>query len=268
MDDIEAEYNKYWETQMFFENEELDSWGLDLDEVFTSCYNLSSPDQTGSHDGSGSPDGARKSSSPADKNIIMERNRRKRFNERLYALRSEVPNITKMDKASIIKDAIGYIQELQEQERRMLAEITELELRSQDTSPMSEITQDDYLVLNNGKRMKRTTSSSSISSAGPPDKLSIEVMELKVCEVGERNQVISITCSNCKGRDTIVTLCKLFDSLNLKVMSANITCLSGSLLHTLFVEIDELNSAQLKEKIELSIVELASTISPTSSASF
>lgn len=32
-----------------------------------------------------------------------------------------------MDKASIIKDAISYIQELQEQERRIQGEITQLE---------------------------------------------------------------------------------------------------------------------------------------------
>lgn len=34
-----------------------------------------------------------------------------------------------MDKASIIKDAIDYIQELHEQERRIQAEISELELK-------------------------------------------------------------------------------------------------------------------------------------------
>ena len=45
----------------------------------------------------------------------------------------------KMDKASIIKDAIEYIQELHEQERRIRAEILELEygkLRNNHCLPM------------------------------------------------------------------------------------------------------------------------------------
>ncbi|CAA7398747.1 unnamed protein product [Spirodela intermedia] len=65
-------------------------------------------------------DGACSSSSPAPKNIT-EKNRRKRLNETLYNLRSVVPNISKMDKISVVKDAINYIQKLQEDERRILA---------------------------------------------------------------------------------------------------------------------------------------------------
>ena len=48
---------------------------------------------SGSYDSS-SPDGA--ASSPASKNIVSERNRRQKLNQRLFALRSVVPNITKV----------------------------------------------------------------------------------------------------------------------------------------------------------------------------
>jgi len=43
---------------------------------------------------SSSPDGA--ASTAASKNIVSERNRRKKLNERLFALRSVVPNISKV----------------------------------------------------------------------------------------------------------------------------------------------------------------------------
>ena len=96
---------------MFLQAEELDSWGLD--EAFSGYYDFSSPD------------GA--TSSVASKNIVSERNQWKKVNERLFALRAVVPNISKMDKASIIKDAIEYIQHSHEQEKSIQAEIMELE---------------------------------------------------------------------------------------------------------------------------------------------
>lgn len=56
------------------------SWGFD--EALSGYYDSSSPD------------GA--ASSAASKNIVSERNRRKKLNERLFALRSVVPNISKV----------------------------------------------------------------------------------------------------------------------------------------------------------------------------
>ena len=58
------------------------SWG-GLDEAFSGYYDSSSPD------------GA--ASSAASKNIVSERNRRKKLNERLFALRAVVPNISKVN---------------------------------------------------------------------------------------------------------------------------------------------------------------------------
>ncbi|PUZ75466.1 hypothetical protein GQ55_1G171600 [Panicum hallii var. hallii] len=59
--------------------------------------------------------------------VVTERRCRRRLNDRLYALRRVVPNITKMDKASVLKDAIEYILQLQQLERQLLAELALLE---------------------------------------------------------------------------------------------------------------------------------------------
>ncbi|CAI0469850.1 unnamed protein product [Linum tenue] len=53
--------------------------------------------------------------------VEAERQRREKLNHRFYALRAVVPNVSRMDKASLLSDAVSYIKELK-------ARIEELEV--------------------------------------------------------------------------------------------------------------------------------------------
>lgn len=246
MENIGEEYKNYWETNAFLQTQELDSWGFEMEETFSGYYDSSSPD------------GAQ--SSAASKNIVSERNRRKKLNERLFALRAVVPNISKMDKASIIKDAIDYIQELHDQEKRIQAEISELEL-GRSKNNVFEIDQETPSFISarsKKKRMEHSYDSSGSRSRSSP----IEILELRVSYVGEKTVLVSLKCN--KRTDTMVKVCEVFESLKLKIVTANITAFSGRLLKTVFIEADEEETDLLKIKIETAIAELNDSLSPMS----
>ncbi|KAG8376396.1 hypothetical protein BUALT_Bualt09G0059100 [Buddleja alternifolia] len=192
-----------------------------------------------------------------------------------------------MDKASIIKDAIEYIQSLHDEEKRIQSEISELELSEMCTTTTTTSTNNSCgggngIIFEFDQEVATTFCSNSqpkrtklmmdhhhedqflYDSAGSRSLLSspIEVLELRVGNMGEKTMVVSLTCS--KRSDTMVKLCDIFDSLKLKIITANITAFSGRLFKTVFLEADEEEKDVLRLKIEAAIAALNDPDSPMS----
>ncbi|KAK1420878.1 hypothetical protein QVD17_22810 [Tagetes erecta] len=222
----EMNQKNYWDSIHQIEDY---SWN-ELQGSFTSYYDSSSPDPDGNQS---SPELDGTQSASASKNIVSERNRRKKLNDRLFALRAVVPNISKMDKASIIKDAIDYIQLLHDQERSIQAELIELESRKLEPMNLDPCP----------TRMNRSD----------PRVYPIEILELNLSYVEDKTVLVSLKCS--KKRDTIVRLCEVFESLKLNIVTANISSSSSEkLFNTLFIQLgEEEDMDNLKTKIETAI---------------
>ncbi|KAF9662958.1 hypothetical protein SADUNF_Sadunf18G0108300 [Salix dunnii] len=239
--DNHLEYQNYWETNLFW-NEDLDySW--ETNRQFSIGYPDSiSQDQN--------------TQTVASKNIVSERRRRQKLSDKLLALREAVPKISKLDKASVIKDAIDYIQDLQEQERRLQADIRELESRRLEKKRTPDI-EDELPVL---LRSKRTKYDQVYDHWLARSTCPLQVHEISVTSMGEKTLLVSLTCS--KTTDAMIRICDVFESLKLKIITANITALSGMVKKTVLIEVDEEEKEHLKKKIERAVSALRSAYNP------
>ncbi|GMH13522.1 hypothetical protein Nepgr_015363 [Nepenthes gracilis] len=184
---------------------------------------------------------------PQSKNLVAERKRRKKLNERLYLLRSLVPKISKLDRASILGDAIEYVKELQKQAKDLQ---NELEQNSDDEvadSNMINIRQDTQMEFSNllgdelapddhgnsphaffmGPSSKSHTDNFKHfhDSEGGSDKMQQMEVQVEVTQLEGNEFFVKVFGEQRKGG--LVRLMEALNSLGLEITNVNVTsCIS------------------------------------------
>ncbi|KAK2988544.1 hypothetical protein RJ640_022495 [Escallonia rubra] len=157
--------------------------------------------------------------------LVSERRRRGRMKEKLYALRSLVPNITKMDKASIVGDAALYVQELQMQAKKLRGEIAALESTLTDGADSCQ----GSSFKNNAKKIRVKNLQPTILK---------KIVQLDVFQVEERGFYARLVCN--KGQGVAASLYKALESFTgLNVESSNLATVDENFVLTVTLKVKE-----------------------------
>ncbi|MCL7038554.1 hypothetical protein MKW94_009782 [Papaver nudicaule] len=133
------------------------------------------------------------------KNLVSERNRRKRLSDQLLALRALVPNITKMDKRSVLVDALSYLRSMQQETAKIQKELKEQHLLQQrqpklmNTAIMEE-DEDEDGEHDLGDDTRPGTKTPGTTSQPKP-----QIIEIDIEKMEEKRFIVKITCKGSNG---------------------------------------------------------------------
>jgi hypothetical protein len=156
--------------------------------------------------------------------ILAERKRREKLSERFIALSKIVPGLKKMDKASVLGDAIKYVKTLQEQVKGMEEVARRRPVESAVLVKKSQLTADE----DDGSSCDENFEG---AEAGLPE---IEA------RMSDRTVLVKIHCENRKG--ALIAALSEVESIGLAIMNTNVLPFTTSTLDiTIMATVSSLN---------------------------
>ncbi|CAL5017411.1 unnamed protein product [Urochloa decumbens] len=193
------------------------------------------------HRDDASPAAARGKRRDRSKTIVSERKRRVRMKEKLYELRSLVPNITKMDKASIIADAVVYVRNLQAHARNLKDEVAALEARPKSPGSGQQQQHNRRAAAAAGRRRQgRDEDNNNGSGSAAAAAACARVTHVGAVQVSDGRFFVSVECERRDG--VAAALCAAVESLAcFRVESSSLVVRSGPdrLVSTLTLKVND-----------------------------
>ncbi|KAE7999309.1 hypothetical protein FH972_003753 [Carpinus fangiana] len=151
--------------------------------------------------------------------VEAERQRREKLNHRFYALRAVVPNVSRMDKASLLSDAVSYINELK-------TKIDELESQLQRESKKVKLEMADT--------MDNQSTTTSVDQARPSSGGLLLEVEIKIVGLDAMIRVQSENVNYPSAR-----LMGALRDLELQIHHASMSCVNELMLQDVVVRVPE-----------------------------
>ncbi|KAF7810768.1 transcription factor ABORTED MICROSPORES [Senna tora] len=200
------------------------------------------------------------------KNLLAERRRRKKLNDSLYNLRSLVPIISKLDRASILGDAIEFVKDLQKQVKELQDELEE----HSDMGVQVQQQQDDVVGVEVGPKaesINMTQNGFHVGTSGngyilkqkqeldTPNEKQTQQMEpqVEVAVIDGNELFVKVFSEHRPGG--FVKLMEAFNTLRMEVIHATVTSHKGLVSNVFKVEKRE-NEMVEAEDVRESLLEL------------
>ncbi|KAK8588104.1 hypothetical protein V6N13_087051 [Hibiscus sabdariffa] len=155
--------------------------------------------------------------------VEAERQRREKLNHRFYALRAVVPNVSRMDKASLLSDAVSYINELK-------TKIEELESQLQKECKKVKVEMADNQSTTTSEEQATTRASDSSSGTGSGG------LELDVKIMGN-DAMVRVQSENVKY--PAARLMGALRDLEFQLHHASMSCVNDLMLQDIVVRVPD-----------------------------
>ncbi|XP_050205362.1 transcription factor bHLH19 [Mercurialis annua] len=172
----------------------------------------------------------------AQDHVMAERKRREKLSQRFIALSAVIPGLKKMDKASVLEDAVKYMKNLQQRVKTLEDQSTMKSMESVVFVKKSKVYVDD-------DQSSSSTVHDDINSDEKRDQLQLPDIEARV---SDRNVLIKIHCEKRKG--CIVKILYVMEKFHLNVINSSVIPFGNSTLDvTIVAQMDGEFSTTIKD---------------------